>query len=198
MSQARKSRMGCSRVNESNKRPSDIEPTGELQWLDPEVYQRLRQLARLVLRNKMRHQTMNTTAVVHEAYLKLYRKTPRQWQDKAHFFRTMAQVMQQIVIDYARHKNALMRGGAHGTVGLDQAPEQDLAAATSVLPSAGFARALEQLARLDATMRDVFVLRYVAGFTLHEIADFLDTTVHQVDKASRMACTVVGLELSPP
>ncbi len=142
-----------------------------LDALVPLVYQELRRLARLQLRNERSNHTLQSAALVHEAYLRLIGASPGEWQGRAHFLAIAAQLMREILVDYARRHAAAKRGGGACKLSLDEAaitPRQtdvDLVALDD---------ALRELSRLDRRQCRVVELRFFAGLTLQEIAEVLD------------------------
>jgi RNA polymerase sigma factor (TIGR02999 family) len=148
------------------------------------VYEELRRLARRQARRDWKNQTLDTTALVHEAYLKLVghnRVTPT---DRAHFFATAARAMRQIVVDHARRKAAARRGGgvAHTTMNESDAPEAQ--SATEVL---AVHEALEQLEKLDERLGRLVEMRYFAGLSEEETARLLEISESTVKRDWRKA-----------
>src|SRR5690348_9686442 len=111
---------------------------GALEQLTPRVYDELRRIAGHFMRDERSGKTIQTTALVHEAYLKLIDITNVDWQHRAHFFAISAQIMRHILLDQARRRIAAKRGGAAPRVNLDEVPDL------------GSSRALELIALDDA------------------------------------------------
>jgi RNA polymerase sigma factor (TIGR02999 family) len=137
----------------------------------PLVYDELRRLAAQRLAGEKPGQTLQPTALVHEAYLKLVGPDPdRAWNDRAHFFAAAAEAMRRILIDNARHKRRQKRGGDRQRVPLAQAdavaetPDDDLLALDE---------ALERLAAADPVKAQLVKLRYFAGLSEQDAADAL-------------------------
>ena len=137
----------------------------------PLVYDELRALAHRQRRRRGGSETLNTTALVHEAYLKMVRPEDTRWEDRTHFFRVAATAMRQILVDYARQQQAAKRGGGKRPLPLDEAfflPEQK---ADEVV---ALDEALGRLAAFDERQSQVVELRYFVGFTIPETAEALD------------------------
>lgn len=143
----------------------------------PVVYDELRRLAHGYMRNERSDHTLQATALVHEAYIQLVDWKNVSWQNRAHFFAAAAKLMRKILVDYAREKNALKRGGGVRTIALDEAlsfpnrKEVDLL----VLDDA-----LEELHQFDPQQSKIVELRFFGGLTIEETAHALgisDSTV---------------------
>jgi RNA polymerase sigma factor (TIGR02999 family) len=141
--------------------------------LMPIVYDELRQIARGQLRGERSDHTLNTTALVHEAYLKLVRLDRIQWQNRAQFFGIAAQAMRRILINYAVKRNAQKRGGGTPDVPLDDAVVMSPAQATELI---ALNDALEQLEALSPRQGRVVECRFFAGMTIGETAAALDVS----------------------
>jgi len=147
----------------------DAKATDELL---PLVYEELRLLAAQKLSHEPPGQTLQATALVHEAYLRLVGDEPRSWENRGHFFVAAAEAMRRILIDNARRKRSLKRGGDRRPVDLDESlavddpwPEEEVFALDE---------ALAKLAQHDATKADLVKLRYFAGLTIEQAAKALD------------------------
>jgi RNA polymerase sigma factor (TIGR02999 family) len=140
-----------------------------LDRLTPIVYEELRRLARYYLRGERPGHTLQTTALVNEAYLRLVDYKRMQWQDRAHFFAVSAQVMRRILVDHARRHN-LKRGGGVQHVSLDEALLVGGARSADLV---ALDEALLALARLDARKTQVVELRFFGGLSVEEIAEVL-------------------------
>lgn len=148
------------------------------------VYDELRTLARRQARRDWKNRTLDTTALVHEAYLKLVganRVTPT---DRAHFFATAARAMRQIVVDHARRKAAARRGGGAAYAALDEVGAPATQSATDVL---AVHEALVQLERLDAKLGRLVEMRYFAGLSEEETARLLEVSESTVKRDWRKA-----------
>jgi RNA polymerase sigma factor (TIGR02999 family) len=140
------------------------------QRLFPLVYDELRALAKSFFQRQHGHQTLQPTALVHDAYLRMVDQTNVKWNDRAHFFAVAARAMRQILIDHARRKKSLKRGGDVHRVAMDEAlavcNESDVALID--LDSA-----LQKLSTLDERKCRVVELRFFAGLTNEETAEVL-------------------------
>ncbi len=148
-----------------------------LNRLFPMIYGELRRIAHRQLGPAGGGQTLGTTALVHEAYLKLVDQSRAQWQDRAHFFAVAAMAMRQILVDHARQHRALKRGGERRRVSLDEAmlPVEDQAEIVLQLNEA-----LTRLAALDARLARVVECRFFGGLTEEETAEALGITARTV------------------
>ncbi len=141
-----------------------------LEALMPLVYDELRRLAHHYLRQERSDHTLQSTALVHEAYLRLAGQNPPQWQNRAHFFGIAAHIMRQILVEYARGRGAAKRGGNACRVTLDEsiALPQQLDVDVVELD-----RALTGLAELDAQQSRIVELRFFAGLTIEDTSEVL-------------------------
>ena len=140
--------------------------------LTPLVYERLRRIAHRQLRAEPVGHTLSTTALVHEAYLKLVDQTRAEWQDRGHFFAVASGAMRRILVDYARRYRAARRGG-----GDDGAPVRPISLDNTDIPAAERAdalvaldEALERLGRLDERQARVVECRFFGGLSEAETA----------------------------
>jgi RNA polymerase sigma-70 factor (ECF subfamily) len=138
--------------------------------LTPLVYQELRRIAHRHMGAERPDHTLQTTALVNEAYLRLADQTNPRWQDRAHFFAVAARAMRQILVNYAKSYRAQKRGGGAIKVELDEAaivsPEQSRAIVE-------LHEALERLGTLDSRKARVVELKYFAGLNHDEIAEVM-------------------------
>jgi RNA polymerase sigma factor (TIGR02999 family) len=153
--------------------------SGDREALDallPQVYQRLRHLAHRYLVGEAGH-TLSTTALVHEAYLSLINQTVAVWQDRAHFLGYAATAMRHILVDHARRKGALKRGGDQLIVDWNshELPVEDIAGEMLALDGA-----LAQLATLDARLVQIVELRFFAGLSVEEAGEILGLSARSV------------------
>ena len=139
----------------------------------------LRVLAASYMRHERAGHTLQTTALVGEAYMKLVNRSEATWQNRLHFFAVAASVMRHILVDYARARNTQRRGGATEQISIDEtATISDERALELVALDA----ALEELAQLDARQARVVELRYFGGLTLDETAEFLTVSPDTVTR----------------
>jgi RNA polymerase sigma factor (TIGR02999 family) len=148
----------------------------------PLVYDELRKLAAQKLAQEKPGQTLQATALVHEAYLRLVASDKRngadapgrEWDNRGHFFAAAAEAMRRILVDQARRRHAAKRGGLHKCV---EMPESCLAAPMPDDQLLALHEALEQLASVDAAAADLVRLRFFAGLKTNEAADALGISV---------------------
>ncbi len=139
-------------------------------WIK-EVYDKLRRLARAKILSLKPGQTLQPTALVHEAWLKLAQNPDATWQNRAHFFATAAEAMRQVLVDQARRKQAGKRGSGATREELD---ESNLSSPVPDDELLEVHESVDALARHDAQAAQVVKLRYFVGLTLEETADNLD------------------------
>lgn len=149
-----------------------------------EVYDALRLVARNKLRGERAGHTLSTTALVHEAYLKIIDHTRVEWEDRLHFFAMASRIMRNILIDYARRRKAQKRGGDAPHVPLDDAI---VSADTSAETFLALDDALNQLAELDERLARVVEYRFFGGMQEKEIAELLDISPRTVRRDWRKA-----------
>ncbi|MEP7066044.1 MAG: sigma-70 family RNA polymerase sigma factor [Gemmatimonadota bacterium] len=147
---------------------------GDLSAVDelvPKVYDELRRQARRCMRAQEPGHTLQTTALVHETYLRLIGKSQVEWKGRAHFFGVTAKSMRSILVDHARARNAAKRGGAAGTVPLtgaiDIRTDSDTERGVDVL---ALDEALSRLNELDPRKSQLVELRYFGGLGIEETA----------------------------
>lgn len=136
----------------------------------PLVYAELRKLAAHKMANEAPGQTLQPTALVHEAWLRLTGGEERQWDNRGHFFAAAAEAMRRILIDNARRKRALRHGGGQRPVDIQ---EVEIAAAMKEDELLAMDDALEKFAVLDKPKAELVKLRYFAGLTIEQAAETL-------------------------
>jgi RNA polymerase sigma factor (TIGR02999 family) len=141
-----------------------------LEELMPLVYEELRRLAHHYLRKERADHTLQSTALVHEAYLRLAGQNPPQWQNRAHFFGIAAHIMRQILLEYARGRNTDKRGGNAVTLSLDDAVAISQGMNADVV---ALDKALTELSDLDAQQGRIVELRFFAGLTIEDTSEVL-------------------------
>jgi RNA polymerase sigma factor (TIGR02999 family) len=141
--------------------------------LMPLVYEELRRLAREYLRRERSDHTLQATALVHEAYLRLVDEKSATWKDRAHFYGIAARLMRRILVDHARAHNAAKRGGLEQKLALDEARDLPAPAATDLVALDG---ALENLAKTYPRKSEVVELKFFGGLEANEIAEFLQVS----------------------
>jgi RNA polymerase sigma factor (TIGR02999 family) len=145
----------------------DAKAAGELL---PLVYEELRKLATHRMSSESPDHTLQSTALVHEAYIRLVGKADPGWQNRGHFFAAAAEAMRRILVENARHRQTLRRGGDRQRVELDAIQAAEPATSDDVL---ALNDALEKLAAIDARKAELVKLRYFAGLTMGEAAAVL-------------------------
>ena len=142
-----------------------------LDALLPLVYEELRRLAHFQLQRERQDHTLQTAALVHEAYLRLIGLNPPHWESRTHFFAIAAQLMRQILVDYARRHVAVKRGGGACKLSLEEATLVSKQKDVDVL---SLDDALKALAKIDPRQSRVVELRFFAGLSLEEISEALE------------------------
>jgi RNA polymerase sigma factor (TIGR02999 family) len=159
-----------------------------LDRLTPLVYDEIRRIAHRYVQREREGQTLQTTALVNEAYLRLAGATSITWQNRAHFFAVTAQVMRRILIDHARRRQYVKHGGEVQRVPFETAISE--AAAMSQPRAAellALNEALDELAKLDPRKGQVVELRYFGGLNIEETAKVLDVSPMTVRRDWRAA-----------
>jgi RNA polymerase sigma factor (TIGR02999 family) len=141
-----------------------------LQSLMPLVYDEMRRLAHGYLRRERPGHTLQSTALVHEAFVRLTGNAPPQWEDRSHFFGIAAHLMRQILVEYARSRNAGKRGGAVLKLAIDSVEEPS---ARPDLDIVALDDALKDLARIDFQQSRVVELRFFSGLSIEDTAQVL-------------------------
>jgi len=148
-----------------------------LEKLMPLVYQELRRVAKRYLGRERAGHTLQTTALVHEAYLRLVDASQVEWQNRAHFFAVSAQLMRRILVDHARSHNYLKRGGEAHHVPLEEAAVFSAEQAPDLL---ALDEALVSLAAIDQRKSRVVELRFFGGLSVAETAEVLKVSPRTV------------------
>ena len=155
-----------------------------LEQLTPRVYRELHKLARAYLRRGLPGNSMQPTALINEAYLRLLDQTqPVEWENRAHFFGIAARLMRIILVDHARSNHAAKRGGAPAAVTLDDRMAATPERAADVLE---VNEALDRLAAVDERKAKVIELRYFGGMNREEVAAALGLTLPTVKRDLRL------------
>ncbi len=168
---------------------------GALEQLTPRVYDELRRIAGRFMRDERPGRTIQTTALVHEAYLKLIDVTNVDWQHRAHFFAVSAQIMRRILLDRARRRVAAKRGGAAPRVNLDEVPDIGSGRARELI---ALDDALNVLAKVDPRKARVIELRFFAGLSVEEAAEVLKVSSDTVKRDWKLARAWLLAELGDP
>jgi RNA polymerase sigma factor (TIGR02999 family) len=168
--------MSASEVTELLHRAARGDKTAEADLI-PQVYRELHKIAQAYLRRERSEHTLQATALVNEAYLRLIAGGETEWQNRNHFFSVAATVMRRILVDYARQRNAGKRSGVR--VSLD---ENLLISAEQCDLVSDLDAALTRLAALNARQAKVVELRFFSGLTEEEIADVLQVSARTVKR----------------
>ena len=152
--------------------------------LVPVVYDELRRLANHYLRRERPGQTLQTTALVHEAYTRLINYKKMRWQDRAHFFAVAAQVMRRILVERARRRQAAKRGEGMVKVSLAGAAATPDETAAEIL---ALDEALKELAAHDLRKSQLIELRFFGGLTIEETAEVMGLSATTVQREWRAA-----------
>jgi RNA polymerase sigma factor (TIGR02999 family) len=164
-----------------------------LDQLMPIVYDELRRQAARYLRREQAGHTLQTTALIHEAYVRLVDQRNVQWQNRAHFFGIAAQLMRRILVDHARTKKRVKRGGSKVQVSLADAT---VATTGPDLDIVALDEALERLEKLDQQQSRVVELRYFSGLTVEETAEVMGISTATVKREWSVARAWLHRELS--
>jgi RNA polymerase sigma factor (TIGR02999 family) len=163
--------------------------------LIPLVYGELRRLAGRYMRSEAPGHTLQATALVHEAYLRLVRSPSSDWQSRSHFFAVAATIMRRILVDSARARRAEKRGGPHDWRA-DALQEPLTLLSNDADRILSIDSALERLAALDERQCKIVELRYFAGMTVEEVAQALDVSPRTVKREWQLARAWLYGELS--
>jgi RNA polymerase sigma factor (TIGR02999 family) len=136
----------------------------------PVVYDELHRLAHHYMRGERRGHTLQTTALVNEAYIRLVDLDRMQWRDRAHFFAMAATLMRRILVDYARERSRDKRGGGVSVTSLDE----QVAVSKATVDVVALDEALDRLAAMDRQQSQIVELRFFSGLTIEETAEALD------------------------
>jgi RNA polymerase sigma factor (TIGR02999 family) len=149
-----------------------------LQKLTPLVYRELHRLAQVYMRGERPGHSLQTTALVNEAYLRLIDTTGMDWQNRAHFYAVAAKLMRHILVDFARSRDQIKRGGDWEHVPLDDALEISADRSAELLD---LDAALTSLSKLDERQSQIVELRFFGGLTEREIAEVLGVSARTVN-----------------
>ena len=164
-----------------------------LKQLTPRVYRELRRMAGNFMRNEKPGRTIEATALVHEAYLKLVDVTNVDWQHRAHFFVVSARIMRNILLDTARARVAAKRGGHQARVNLDEIPDMSGRRGLELI---ALDDALKTLEGIDPRRAQVVELRFFGGLSVEETAAVLKVSTITVMRDARLARAWLKRELS--
>ena len=164
-----------------------------LERLTPLVYNELHRLAHRYMAGEQAGQTLQTTALVHEVYLRLIDVKNVDWQNRSHFYGLCARLMRRILIDFARSRNYQKRGGHFPHIELEEAATVSVVVGSELL---AVDEALKQLALIDARKSEVVELRFFGGLTVEETAAALHVSPETVMRDWKLAKAWLLRELS--
>lgn len=162
-----------------------------LQQLMPLVYDELRRLANRYMRRERQEHTLQATALVNEAYIRLV-DMKVSWQDRAHFFAVAARLMRRLLVDHARAHHRAKREGEAAKISLEDAAEVSSSPALNVL---AVDEALTRLAEFDPRKSEILELRYFGGLNNEEVAEALNISRATVQRDLRLAKAWLNREL---
>jgi len=157
---------------------------GALDSLMPIVYAELRKIAAGFLRQQRTGHTLQPTALVNEAWLRLVRQQQTSFENRRRFFGLAAQMMRQILVDYARSAAAGKRGGGEPRISLDESMS---AAATDLAEFLALDQALERLAQISPRQARVIEMRYFGGLNVEEVGELLEVSAATISREQRSA-----------
>ncbi len=164
-----------------------------LDKLIPIVYAELRRQAARYLRRERPGHTLQTTALIHEAYIRLIDQRNVRWQNRAHFFAIAAQLMRRILVDHARSRQAAKRGGSDIKLPLEEAI---IASEGREVDLVALDEALERLAAIDQQQSRVVELRFFSGLSVEETAEVLEVSPRTVKRDWNVAKAWLRREIS--
>jgi RNA polymerase sigma factor (TIGR02999 family) len=164
-----------------------------LEKLVPLVYDELHRMAKRYMRGQSDAHTLQTTELIHEAYLKLIDNNQKEWKNRSHFFGVASQAMRHILVDYARAKQSQKRGGIQHQITLDENAAVFIDSSDDVV---ALNEALEKLEVLDQRKVKVVEMKFFGGLTMEEIGEVLKISPETVKRDWRFARTWLLRELS--
>jgi len=167
--------------------------TAALDQLTPRVYRELRRMAGHLMLNERSSRTIQATALVHEAYVRLIDVTNVDWQHRAHFFAVSARIMRNILLDNARARASAKRGGNQSRVELEEIPDVSERRGRELI---ALDDALNSLAESDPRRAQVIELRFFGGLSVEETAEVLKVSPETVLRDARLARAWLKRELS--
>lgn len=170
---------------------------GAMDQLFPRVYEQIQAMAHRELRHGRPGDTLDTTALVHEAYLKLVDQSQAQWKDRTHFLSVAALAMRHILVDYARRRSAKKRGGGeHHRLRLDM--EDEVGVEAQAFEVLMIDQALEALSAVSPRLGKLVELRFFGGLTVEETAEVMETSERTVKRDWRKARAFLFRKLDSP
>ena len=180
---------------DSSQRDLESPERGETpEFLVALLYKELRRLAAGCLRRERPNHTLQPTALVNEAYLRLAAQNQPEWNDRVRFLAVASHLMREVLIDYARTRNRAKRGGGLAPIRLEDTKELAAAGEVDLL---ALDEALDGLERIDSQQRRIVELRYFGGLSIEEAAQVLGISPATVKREWRMARAWLHRELSP-
>lgn len=165
-------------------RTGDESALGEL---TPALYDELHRIASRLVRGERADHTLQPTALVHEAYLKLFDGAARQFTDEVHFLAVASRVMRHVLVDYARARSSLKRSGVESAAPRTTSLEVRSGTGIELLELIDLDSAVQALAGEDETLARLIEMRYFGGMTAEQIAEALNLSVHVVRHDLRLA-----------
>ena len=165
-----------------------------LDKLMPLIYEELRKMAKRYMSGQNPGHTLQTTALIHEAYLRMVKQKEKHFENRAHFFGVAAQAMRHILVDYARARQTARRGGGARPISLEEAALVTQERAAELV---AFDDALKELEKLSKRQSRVVELRYFGGLSVEETATVLEVSSDTVMRDWSMAKTWLHRALSP-
>ncbi len=157
------------------------------------IYPELKRIAHFQLASERQNHTLNTTAVVHEAYVRLASNRAG-WKDRKHFLRAAATVMRHLLVDYARKRNAMKRGDGKAVLALE---ENAVTVDDDTVAVLALDDAMREIAAIDPRLEQIIECRYFAGLSVADTAEALDMAVRTVERDSQRARGYLMRALEP-
>ncbi|MEX0322261.1 MAG: ECF-type sigma factor [Puniceicoccaceae bacterium] len=183
--------------NHSSKTESTEDLTVSRVDLTTSLYQELRKLAAARMANQAGPQTLQATALVHEAWLRLGGENQPNWENRAHFFASVAEVMRNILVDRARRRKRIRHGGKLHRVDLETTGSEGMNAISAARDDEFITlhEALERLEAIDPEPANLLKLRYFAGLTIPELAEATDLSRRTTERRLAYARSWLGSEM---
>jgi RNA polymerase sigma-70 factor, ECF subfamily len=181
--------------DDKTKPEKTVSPSMDLSKVMPLVYDQLRKLARAYMARERVGRTLQATALVNEAYVRLMKEKVHVWQNRAHFCAIAAGAMREILVERARARAALKRGGSRVRVSLENVRAADEGTPVDLL---ALHEALERLAMQDPQLARIVELRFFGGLTVEEAAETLEISAATVKRAWSMAKAWLRREMENP
>ena len=174
---------------------TEILNSGDNQQITPRVYDALVKLARSNLNKNKRHATLDTSAVVHESVIKFYNKQHNSFVSRGHFYALMSKIMRDLIIDYARKKNAKIHGGDLAKVTLTNISQSDEKQEFDLNQLLDMDNAMQQLAEFDEQLQQLLMMKFYGGLKISELAECFDTSESTIKRELRTARAFVKAQL---